>query len=229
MKKKLMTIGLVMVLVFSMTLNALAASNRSKKPQKEDDGGGSSSSNTVSEESSGSTTTSNTAKKQEATVSNTAPGGRVSARTVKLAITGLNGTVSSTTLDVVIVQSKNVIMNAAYSPSQAVAAVQALMTTAPTDFFLKTVKACAEMKGSAMVVNNCGTIKTVAIAKDMYGNNIASAGIVKYVTKGALIMLMSVNSDGEVEYVEGVVDPVSGAVMGAFRGKPAVITVLVIA
>lgn len=223
MKKKLMTIGLVMVLVLSMPFTALAG-NTSKKPPKPPGGNKGSSS---SSSSSSSSTAPN--KAPEATIANTAPGGSVAAKTVKLAVTGQNGKVSSTTLDVVITKSRKIITDAASSAPQAVAAVQALMTTAPSDFFIRTVKACAEMKGSQMVVNNCGTIKTVAVAKDKYGNNIASAGVVKYVTKGALIMLMSVNTDGDAEYVEGVVDPVTGAVLGAFRGKPAVITVLVIA
>jgi hypothetical protein len=80
-----------------------------------------------------------------------------------------------------------------------------------------------------MVVNNMGTIKTAAVAKDAFGNTIASAGVVKNVTSGALILLMSVNADGTVEYVEGLVDPVTGAVLGAFQGTPSVITVLVLA
>ena len=48
-------------------------------------------------------------------------------------------------------------------------------------------------------------------------------------TSGALILLMSVNADGTIEYVEGIVDPVTGAVLGAFQGVPSTITVLVLA
>jgi hypothetical protein len=80
-----------------------------------------------------------------------------------------------------------------------------------------------------MVVNDMGTVKTAATAKDAYGNTIASAGVIKNVTSGALILLMSVNADGTVEYVEGVVDPITGSVLGAFQGTPSVITVLVLA
>jgi hypothetical protein len=80
-----------------------------------------------------------------------------------------------------------------------------------------------------MVVNNMGTVKTAATAKDAAGNTIASAGVIKNVTSGALIMLMSVNADGTIEYVEGVVDPITGAVLGAFTGTPSVITVMVLA
>ena len=98
-----------------------------------------------------------------------------------------------------------------------------------TEFFTKTVAAISEMKGSAMVVNNMGTIKTAATATDVFGNVIASAGVVDHVTSGALVLLMSVNADGTIEYVEGVVDPVTGVVLGAFKGTPSVITVLVLA
>ena len=80
-----------------------------------------------------------------------------------------------------------------------------------------------------MVVNNCGTVKTAAVVQDATGNTIASAGVIKNVTDKALIMLMSINADGTIEYVEGIVDPVTGAVLGVFQGTPSVITVLVLA
>ena len=126
-------------------------------------------------------------------------------------------------------ETQSTLTSAVSSPAQAVATVQALMTTAPTPFFAQTVEALAAMKGSSVVVNDCGTVKTAAVVKDTLGNNVASAGVIRNVTSGALIMLMSVNADGTIEYVEGVVDPVTGAVIGAFKGVPAVITVLVLA
>ena len=64
-------------------------------------------------------------------------------------------------------------------------------------------------------------------ARDAFGNMIASAGKIKGVTAGSLIMLMSVNEDGTVEFVEGLVDSVTGQVYGAFQGAPVTISVMV--
>ena len=227
MKKKLMAIGLIVVLTLSMSFTALAASSSTgghSKPHK-----GSSSKNSSEESSNTSTASTSIPKNQETTVENAVPGGRVAAKTVKVVMTGANGKVTATTLDTVISSMQSVITFSGISKQQAVVTVQAIMTTPPTKFFAQTVEALAAMKGTSMVVNNCGTVKTAAVATDAHGNHIASAGVIKNVTSGSLIMLMSVNTDGKVEYVEGVVDPVTGAVIGAFKGIPTVITVLVLA
>ncbi len=233
MKKKLIAVGLVIVLTLSMSFTAFAAgTNKSKKPG----GGGSHSSSSSSSSSSdssssgaasGSTKTAD--KNQETTVEKAAPGGRVAENTVSVAVVNADGTVSTMNLQAVVDAAQATLAASAVSAPQAVATVQALMTTAPTEFFAKTVEALATIKGSAMAVNNCGTVKTAAVATDALGNNIASAGVIPNVTSGALVMLMSVNADGTVEYVEGVVDPVTGAVLGAFKGIPTTITVLVLA
>ena len=233
MKKKLIAMGLVVVLTLSMSFTALAAgTNNSKKPS----GGGSHSSSSSSDDDDSSSSSSSTAssstttnKNQETTVANAVPGGRVAPSTVSVAVVNADGTVSATNLGAVISATQATVAASAVSAPQAVATVQALMTTAPTEFFAKTVEALATMKGAAMVVNNCGAVKTAAVAADALGNNIASAGVIPNVTSGALVMLMSVNADGTVEYVEGVVDPVTGAVLGAFKGIPTTITVLVFA
>lgn len=231
MKKKLIAMGLVVVLTLSMSFTALAANKSSSTGGNSSSHKHSSSSSSSDESSSSSsgTASQSTSTNNETTVEKAAPGGKVAAGTVKVAVVGADGTVSATTLDDVVSAAQTVIASSAVSTQQAVATVQALMTTAPTEFFAQTVEALAAMKGTSMVVNNCGTVKTVAVAADALGNNIASAGVIKNVTSGSLVMLMSVNADGTVEYVEGVVDPVTGAVIGAFKGIPTVITVLVLA
>lgn len=260
MKKKLIALCLAAVLTFSMSVTALAAGTSTSLGQNKSTGQtkptpgqnkstgqtkptpdqpvSSSESSTVQTPDRGSGRVSRSsssespapAKKAQTTIETAKPGGKVEANTVKVAIVGADGKVSSVSLNIVIREAKTTVTAAAAtSAAQAVTAVQALMTTAPTPFFAKTVEALATMKGSAMVVNDCGTVKTAAVAADVFGNNIASAGVVKNVTTGALVMLMSVNADGKVEYVEGVVDPVTGAVLGAFKGVPKAITVLVFA
>lgn len=200
------------------------------KPTTTLSSGGSSSSDSSSDSGSSSTASAPASKGQATTVDKAVPGGKVDAKTVKVAIVGADGKVVNISLGNVISSATATITSAASeSPAQVVLTLQALMTTAPTPFFAKTIEALVAAKGSAMAINNCGTVKTAAVAKDALGNTIASAGVIKNVTSGALIMLMSVNSDGKVEYVEGVVDPVTNAVLGAFKGVPQVITVLVFA
>lgn len=223
MKKRFLSLGLAVALTLSMSFTAFAAES--------------------------STTAANSS--QGVTVEKAQPGQTVKADTVKVAVVSDNGTVSAVTLPEVVENVtatilKAVVVNvptdvvtgqpAVATPeakkeavAKTVATVEAMLTTPATEYFSKTVEALAEIKGADMVVNNMGSIKTAATATDIFGNVIASVGVVEHVTPEALILLMAVNADGTIEYVEGVVDPVTGAVVGAFKGTPAVITVLVLA
>jgi hypothetical protein len=205
MKKKIVALGLAALLCVSTSMTAFAASSTKES------------------------NSSNTQSVATTSVEKAAPGAAVSEKAVTVKIAAADGTSSSVSLDTVISNATTTIVAAAATPENAVAAVQSLLTTAASPQFTATIKALAEAEGSAMVVNDMGTVKTAATAKDAYGNTIASAGIIKNVTSGALILLMSVNADGTVEYVEGVVDPITGSVLGAFQGTPSVITVLVLA
>ncbi len=223
MKKKLIAVGLSLVLTLSMSLTAMAASSSTSNNSGNQE-------ETSSSPSAPATATPSNPKPVATVVAEKKAGENVQAAAVQVTIMSSDGTVSAVTLDKVVSNAQTTLASATTtSPAQAVVAVQAMMTTAPTPFFAQTVEALASMKGSSVVVNDCGTVKTAAIAVDALGNNIASAGVIKNVKSGALIMLMSVNADGTIEYVEGVVDPVTGAVIGAFKGKPSVITVLVLA
>ena len=201
MKKRFLSLGLAVVLTLSMSLTAFAAES--------------------------STTAANSS--QGVTVEKATAGQEVKAESVKVAVVADNGTVTAVALPTVVENVTSTLVTASATPATAVATVESVLTTPATEFFTKTVAAISEMKGSAMVVNNMGTIKTAATATDVFGNVIASAGVVDHVTSGALVLLMSVNADGTIEYVEGVVDPVTGVVLGAFKGTPTVITVLVLA
>lgn len=201
MKKRFLSLGLAVVLTLSMSLTAFAAES--------------------------STTAANSS--QGVTVEKATAGQEVKAESVKVAVVADNGTVTAVALPTVVENVTTTLVTASATPATAVATVESVLTTPATEFFTKTVAAISEMKGSAMVVNNMGTIKTAATATDVFGNVIASAGVVDHVTSGALVLLMSVNADGTIEYVEGVVDPVTGVVLGAFKGTPSVITVLVLA
>lgn len=201
MKKRFLSLGLAVVLTLSMSLTAFAAES--------------------------STTAANSS--QGVTVEKATAGQEVKAESVKVAVVADNGTVTAVALPTVVENVTTTLVTASATPATAVATVESVLTTPATEFFTKTVAAIAEIKGADMVVNNMGTIKTAATATDVFGNVIASAGVVDHVTSGALVLLMSVNADGTIEYVEGVVDPVTGVVLGAFKGTPTVITVLVLA
>lgn len=234
--KKFAAVGLAVVLSMSLSMTAFAASSST-----------SSNSSKKTEETTNSTTTTpaNTPKPAAQVVKNTAPGAEVAPKQVQVAVKSSDGKATTVTLDKVVTETatevKSVVAeistivaatttaNAVETQAQVAAKVQSLLTAPASQQFINTVKALAAAKGSNMVVNTMGTVKTAAVAKDASGNTIASAGVIKNVTSGALVMLMSVNEDGTIEYVEGVVDPVTGVVMGAFTGTPALITVLVLA
>ena len=216
MKRKLLALGLALVMCLSMSMTALAASSSTSN---------NSSSTTTSN--SGSVVVVPTVPAADEVVATLPAGGAITPTKVNVAFTLPNGVVAAVSLNTVIEDKKAEVAEVFKAPTQT--SISAILTTPASDFFNATVKALAEMKGSEAVVNNCGSVKTVAVAKDALGNTIASAGVVKNVTSGALILLMSINEDGTIEYVEGVVDPVTGAVLGAFDGTPSIITVLVLA
>lgn len=231
MRKKVLAVGLALVMCLSMSMTAFAASSST-----------SSNSGDAKEEttSSAPANKAETPKPVEKVVNNTPAGGAIAPKAVTVAIPSADGSVKAVTLDTVVESKKaevvKVVENIAASlastaaPTEQIAAsVNSILSAPASETFTATVQALAEIKGSDMVVNNCGTVKTAAVAKDALGNTIASAGKIKNVTSAALIMLMSVNADGTIEYVEGIVDPLTGVVLGAFKGTPSVITVLVLA
>lgn len=156
-----------------------------------------------------------------------APGAAVKTDSVKVAIVNADGSVSAVSLTQQIASVKAVVADLVTSQTaagkNAGAAVSQMMTRPATPMFRATINAL----GGNVAINDCGTVKTLVAAQDAFGNTIASAGTIKGVTAGSLVMLMSVNADGTVEYVEGIVDPVTGHVMGAFKGVPTTISVMV--
>ncbi len=189
------------------------------------DSSSSSSSSSSSDDSSSSSSSSSSASVVETglkALSVAQAGEAINTQTVPVTILSADGTATAMTLDTVINAVQTMIESAAET-------VQSLMTTAPTEFFTQTVQALCDMKGGEVIVNDCGTVKTVASAVDAYGNTIASAGVIENVTSGSLVLLMGVGADGTIEYVEGVIDPVTGAVLGIFENVPVTITVLVLA
>ena len=224
MKRKALALGLALVLSMPLSMTALAASS-------------SASNNSGNQTQETQQPAKETPKSVDEVVKSTPAGGAVKAENVTLAVAGADGTAKATTLNAVVgdkqTEVKAVVAAVAARPGadsvQVAATVNNMLTGTASPQFTATVVALAETKGGSMVVNNMGSVKTAAVAKDALGNTIASAGVVEHVTSGSLIMLMSVNVDGSIEYVEGVVDPVTGAVMGAFKGTPSIITVLVLA
>ncbi len=247
MKKKFIAAVLALTLTLSMSFTAMAASSTTS--DNSSSGSSSQEETPAPAPSRPAAATPSNPKPVAAVVAETKAGAAIRPAAIQVAIASPNGTVSAITLDKVVATKQQEVAQAVASiaaiaanitpassaaeqtqaATQIVAQVSALLTQAPSPVFQQTVEQLAATKGADIAVNNCGTVKTAAVASDALGNNIASAGVVKNVTNGALIMLMSVNADGTIEYVEGIVDPVTGAVLGAFKGVPSVITVLVLA
>ena len=199
MRKKVMAAALAAVMTMSMSMTAFAASS----------------------------TTSSNSGNAVVPVEAAAPGAAVDTATVDVAVAAADGTVQAVTLTEYVKSAETSVVTLvaaeATAGKDAGAAVSQLMTRPATPMFQATINAL----GGKADINNCGTRKTLASAKDAFGNTIASAGQIKGVTSGSLVMLMGVNANGTVEFVEGVVDPVTGQILGAFQGTPVTITVLV--
>lgn len=199
MKKKVMSAVLAAVMMMGMSMTTFAASS----------------------------TTSSNSGNAGVSVEKAAPGAAVDTATVEVAVAAADGTVKAVTLTEYVKNAETSVISLvaaeATAGKNAGAAVSQLMTRPATPMFQATINAL----GGKADINDCGTKKTLASAKDAFGNTIASAGTINGVTSGSLVMLMSVNADGTVEFVEGVVDPVTGQILGAFKGMPVTITVLV--
>lgn len=237
MKKKVLALGLAMVMCLSLSMTAFAASsstggnsgNQKQEEQKQE------------EQKPTPAPAKETPKPVQDVVNKTPAGGAVKPEAVKVVIPSADGTAKAVTLDKIVEQKqaevKQVVASVAAAiaaptaggDAQVAAAINSILSTPASPTFAATVEALSQMKGSDMVVNNMGSVKTAATAQDALGNTIASAGVIKNVTPGALVMLMSINADGTIEYVEGIVDPLTGSVIGAFKGVPAIITVMVLA
>lgn len=220
--KKMIALFMVTMLFASMTVSA-------KESVKTEDvvSNYESSESSSSDSSSASVATPAPAPTAGVSVQAAAPGAAVKTDSVRVAIVNADGSVSAVSLTQQIASVKAVVADLVISQTaagkNAGAAVSQIMTRPATPMFRATINAL----GGNVGINDCGTVKTLAAAQDAFGNTIASAGTIKGVTAGSLVMLMSVNADGTVEYVEGIVDPVTGHVMGAFKGVPTTISVMV--
>lgn len=237
MKKKVLALGLAMVMCLSLSMTAFAASSSTggnSGDQKQEE-------QKQEEQKPTPAPAKETPKPVKDVVDKTPAGGSVKPEAVKVVVPSADGTAKAVTLDKVVEQKQAEVKQVVASVAAAIAAptaggeaqvasaINSILSTPASPMFAATVEALAQMKGSDMVVNNMGSVKTAATAQDALGNTIASAGVIKNVTPGALVMLMSINADGTIEYVEGIVDPLTGSVIGAFKGVPAVITVMVLA
>lgn len=237
MKKKVLALGLAMVMCLSLSMTAFAASSSTGEnsgDQKQEE-------QKQEEQKPTPAPAKETPKPVKDVVDKTPAGGSVKPEAVKVVVPSADGTAKAVTLDKVVEQKQAEVKQVVASVAAAIAAptaggeaqvasaINSILSTPASPMFAATVEALAQMKGSDMVVNNMGSVKTAATAQDALGNTIASAGVIKNVTPGALVMLMSINADGTIEYVEGIVDPLTGSVIGAFKGVPAVITVMVLA
>lgn len=219
MKKRMIAAALTAAMVMSMNMTVFAVSSTTDSNSGDS---GNSSAVTVTAPSAA-VNSPNAGVSVEAA----APGAAVKTDTVKVAVVQPDGTVTAVSLTAQLETAKESVISLISSQTatgnNAGAAVSKLMTTPASPMFRATINAL----GGNVSINNCATVKTLTSAKDAFGNTIASAGRINGVTTGSLVMLMSVNADGTVEFVEGLVDPVTGQVLGSFKGAPVTISVMV--
>lgn len=201
MKKRIAAVVLTAALCVATSASALAASSTSS--------------------SSSSSSSAPSAAEIEATK------GDVNTDKVDVAVVAADGTVSKVNLTEYSKQVNDSVVTVAASAAASAnpgEAVSAVLTTPASGMFKATINAL----GGNIKMVYAGGYKVKATAPTPDGRVVANVGTVKGVTKYAYIVLTSVNADGSVEIVEGVVDPVTLEVVGAFKGTPATITVSVI-
>ena len=204
-----------------------ASSGSSDSTGSSDSSDSSSDSSSSSTDSTSSTTTTVAKPVEGVFIDKAAAGEKVNEASVAVSLVDANGVASTVDLKTYMeAASENIVTILAQNTAtgtDAQTAVSSILTAPASDSFVATVNAL----GGNVAINNCGTVKTAATARDAQGNLIASAGRIKNVTSGALILLVSVNEDGSIDYVEGVVDA-TGNVLGVFNGIPKTISVLVL-
>lgn len=227
MKKKILALVLTVAMCTLMSSTVFAASSSSSSSS-------SSKSHSSSSKSSGGSSSSSSSSSASKTTSE-ATKGNVNTDSVTVATQGADGSVQTVSLTQHVQQVNNAVSEVASAAAAGAAngeagamtpgdAVSAVMTRPASETFKATINAL----GGNIKLVNAGGYSVSAAAPDEAGNTIASVGTVPGVTKYAFVMLTSVNIDGTIEIVEGVVDPVSLQVMGVFTGTPATITVSVI-
>ena len=204
MKKRILAVVLTAALCIVASVTALANSPTSSSSSSKGGGGGGGSSAVT-----------------EATK------GNVNTDSVNVAVVAADGTVSRVNLTKYAGQVNNAVVSVATSaagsgnPGEAVSSI---MTTPASGLFKATINA---LNGNIRIAY-AGGYKVRGTAPMADGKKLASVGAVKGITKYAFVILTSVNADGSVEIVEGMVDPVTLDITGAFSGTPSTITVSVI-
>jgi len=209
MKKRIMAVVLAAALCITMSATALAASPSTS-------GSSSSSSSSSSKKSS-----SGSSAVTEATK------GDVNTDSVNVAVVAADGTVSRVNLTNYSKQVNDTIVSVAANfaaSGNPGGAVSSVLTTPASNLFMATIN----VLGGNIKMVNAGGFSVKSTAPSLDGRTIASVGKVRGVTQYAFVILTAVNADGSVEIIEGVVDPVSLEVMGAFNGTPKTVTVSVI-
>lgn len=218
MKKRVLAIVLTVAMCTLMSSNVFAASSSSSSSSSSKHHSSSSSSSSGASGSSTSVSKNTT----EATK------GNVNTDSVSVAVTSADGSVAKVNLTQYTAQVNAAVAGvAANSTASGVnpgEAVSAVLTSPASETFKATINAL----GGNIKLVNAGGYAVSAATPDETGKTIASVGTVQGVSKYAFVILTSVNTDGTIEVVEGVVDPVSLQVMGVFTGTPATITVSVI-
>lgn len=208
MKKKMVALVLSFVMVISLSMTAFAA--------------GSSTSYRNSGDQKAQQEAETMIQILEQAVGASSAGDTINTEKIQVAVSN-HGSVEAVTLKSVIDQKMGEIKSTIVTTKQ----VATLMTTYASRTFTEGVQALVNQKGD-ISIKSAATVKTLSTAATVLGNIEATAGVIEGVSSSSMVMLMGIDEDGTIEYVEGVVDAATGAVTGTFTGTPGVISVLVI-
>ena len=111
--------------------------------------------------------------------------------------------------------------------------MEALATESPLKVLLtENLRLLAQVKGTAVRGHDVGMLKPVTNRKDQFGYTIANLGVYRGNAAGKVFLLTSINTDGTIEKVPGVLTTRKGAngkdeaiLVGAFIGTPKAVMV----
>ena len=252
MKKKIVTLLLASTLVLSFSMTALADDSSDWEENSSWDGDTSNLNVTpvtpttpgadASKGSAGGQTGASSAQTTQAatgvasSVQSAQAGQQVDAASVTVSLQNPNGSVASVDM-AHYGQAVEAALNTALRGDTATrsSVVNEVTTSSALDnaAFLEKLDALAASGATARTI---ATVKTAAAGKDGNGNVIATPGeFTGSVSDNAAFLLTSVNADGGIERVQGVLVPVAdkkkkthNMLYGAFTGEPVTITVTVI-
>lgn len=251
MRKRIFTILMAAMLAMALPLTAMAASSQSgggggsSGSSHHHSGGGGGGTNGTGYTGGGSSSSSAAASgsvigetgSASSSVTTAAPGQLINEGAVSVSVVNADGTkanVTARSLSNSMISAISYLFASAGSDEQIfAAAMEALATESPLKVLLtENLRLLAQAKGTAVRGHDIGMLKPVTNRKDQFGYTIANLGLYRGNAAGKVFLLTSINTDGTIEKVPGVLTTRKAAngkeeviLVGAFIGTPKAVMV----